>query len=645
MTNELKDLIRKKGNVSLTTLLQDFPESERGIKELQIQKLAQSGDIDMQKKGNDYELSVNDDLVKETIPEEHPSSIQSQTHYLLLRHNRPQDSENPVYDDVLGKIYHYRSSVRNYNKIVSGTKTIWFDTKDGSIKLWGYGTVSNVEESNGDFKAKFNDFKQFDKTTKIKPGLELSDPVSTKIQELPTWNPSNSILQITKDIYDEITLSNQIKSSDNVQSNELFADEQLPVLNDSDLKNGLAEINENLLVPDKKILEIITALASGNHVILSGPIGTGKTELAKKIPLEFWKKHGGYFPNVYTATADWNTQDVIGGIVPKMNGDKVHYGIQDGCITESVKMNWHENMRRHFSHDGENYRGVWAIVDEFNRADIDKAFGQLFTALRTGEMKVPTNSFNLSHDKIKIPKDFRIIGTINTADKHYLFPLSDALKSRFSIIEIEIPDPKYRDKEIYYSLKAAINSLDYDFSQIVILDDDNKKLDGINNESLYAAIYGAYNFLAFVRLFKRLGTAMLKIIFQHLLVGFTLKQNINEVLDNSINSTIIPQLEGLSEFSLGAIDSVFSDKLIDYFRELNKTNKRISSDKAFRKTIAFFNIPDTFEEFNQKKLPDDAWKKIQDAYNNRMQSKETSLPLTLRSSVISIRNLAENAVI
>lgn len=63
---------------------------------------------------------------------------------------------------------------------------------------------------------------------------------------------------------------------------------------------------------------------------------------------------------------------------------------------------------------GQMFRGAWLIIDEFNRADIDKAFGQLFTALRTRTLKIPTDVEGKSYKTLKIPEDYRIIGTLNT---------------------------------------------------------------------------------------------------------------------------------------------------------------------------------------------------------------------------------------
>lgn len=108
---------------------------------------------------------------------------------------------------------------------------------------------------------------------------------------------------------------------------ETFDDRPLSIPTYEEMENGYEKIRSSLLIPKEKVIEIVTALASGRHVLLAGPIGTGKTRLAQLIPELFWEKIGGYYAEYYTATADWNTQDVIGGIYPKMENERVAYDI------------------------------------------------------------------------------------------------------------------------------------------------------------------------------------------------------------------------------------------------------------------------------------------------------------------------------
>lgn len=558
--------------------------------------------------------------------------------YLLLRHNPPEKrkkAERKYWNDLFGKEYHFGKTVPNHSKIIPGSKTVWFYTDKDDLYLWGYGDVDQRHTlNNNEFIASMKNFHSFGLDSSAQ---KCSTSIQKEIKSLKGWNKSNSVIEINREIYDEIvTSTSQLES---------FVDQPLSKPSSSEIKAGLEKIREELLIPDEKIIEIVTSLASGSHVILAGPIGTGKTELARMIPQFFWSKNGGYYSDIFTATADWNTQDVIGGIIPKMDGDIVKYKIQDGCVTKSVRKNWDGTLRKYHS-EGGNFRGVWTIIDEFNRADIDKAFGQLFTAIRTRELKVPTDLLNESHESLKIPKDFRIIGTLNTADKHYLFPLSDALKSRFAFIEIDVPDPTLRDKEIYYAMKNAIGSFDgEDFNSIVSLGDKQKIIK--RNEKFYAAAYQAYNFLAFVRLFKKLGTAILKIIFQNLLAGAKMSQNFNDVLDNAINSTIMPQLEGMSESELNTIKVIQSGKISEEFKKWNSTTKRNNYDNEFKKTLEFLEIKDkTFDEFSNTEIKDDApWNNLQNSFDNKQKKTEDEIASNLTQVEKSLNAFIQDSVI
>jgi 5-methylcytosine-specific restriction protein B len=186
--------------------------------------------------------------------------------------------------------------------------------------------------------------------------------------------------------------------------------------------------------------QAIAALKAGKNVILMGPPGTGKTELAVAI-CEIL----GVGRDIVTATSDWTTFDTIGGYLPDPSAAQAG-GIEplnftSGCITRSL-----EGKR-------------WIVIDELNRADIDKAFGELFTMLSDQIVRLPFKRRraeggvgdvvlgDAEHDtdeSIGVPEGWRIIGTMNTFDKASLYQMSFAFMRRFAFIDIDPPEqPAY----------------------------------------------------------------------------------------------------------------------------------------------------------------------------------------------------------
>lgn len=203
--------------------------------------------------------------------------------------------------------------------------------------------------------------------------------------------------------------------------------------------------------------EIRASLNSEKNIIFTGPPGTGKSELAEHISRE-QQENGHIDEYVFsTATAEWTAYDTIGGYMPGKDRE-------DG----SLEFNPGQFLRCFRAEDATIVNN-WLIIDEINRADIDKAFGQLFSVLSedsvdlpyereepiriewvADEARVPDIATN--EDTYPVTPAWRLIGTMNTADKTSLYEMSFAFMRRFNFIHVGIPDLVGEDGQAKASL-------------------------------------------------------------------------------------------------------------------------------------------------------------------------------------------------
>jgi len=224
------------------------------------------------------------------------------------------------------------------------------------------------------------------------------------------------------------------------------------VIEDLEADEENLEVGENddkLYLPWHVIESACSALNAGKNVIFTGPPGCGKSKLASFLA----EKATGQKPLMTTASPAWSTGDLIGRYMPDREGDGLVF--REGVFLRAI---------------GEtDKRSKWLVIDEFNRADIDSCFGELFSILADDAVELPfekegeiksnadgDDSAELSPVRVApegsetdadylVPETFRLIGTMNDADRSGLSNLSFALMRRLSIIPVESPDP-YRVK-------------------------------------------------------------------------------------------------------------------------------------------------------------------------------------------------------
>lgn len=161
------------------------------------------------------------------------------------------------------------------------------------------------------------------------------------------------------------------------------------------------------------------AIERKKQAILYGPPGTGKTYLAEHLA-----KHliggGDGFSEVVQLHPAYTYEDFIQGLRPVSNEEgHLHFKRVPGRFLD-------------FCQKADARDGLCVlIIDEINRANLSRVFGELMYLLEYRDRSVPL----AGGGEFSIPENVRIIGTMNTADRSIAL-VDHALRRRFAFLAL-----------------------------------------------------------------------------------------------------------------------------------------------------------------------------------------------------------------
>lgn len=233
------------------------------------------------------------------------------------------------------------------------------------------------------------------------------------------------------------------------------------------------EFADSLHMDLEPLQEIAELLEENRQLVLYGPPGTGKTYLAKHLAAELADDSTDERVKLVQFHPSYAYEDFFEGYRPdKTDEGQVSFKLVAGPL---------RRLAEEAAKPGNEKKPYFLIIDEMNRANLAKVFGELYFLLEYRDDRIylqysPNEPFTL-------PDNLYIIGTMNTADRSIAM-MDAAIRRRFAFIELHPQTEPVRG-----SLLRFLQARQLDATPALLLDALNAAIDEWDRDLMIGPSY------------------------------------------------------------------------------------------------------------------------------------------------------------
>ncbi len=197
----------------------------------------------------------------------------------------------------------------------------------------------------------------------------------------------------------------------------------------------------DVYMSEVKYDKLVTLLKRKKNIILQGAPGVGKTFAVRRLAYTIMGEKDDSRIKLVQFHQNYSYEDFVMGYKPDGDGFR---------LQEGVFYRFCEKARRNTD------REYFFIVDEINRGNLSKIFGELLMLIEN-DYRGTAAVLSANGQAFSVPKNLYIIGMMNTAERS-LAMIDYALRRRFSFFEME---PAF-ESEGFRSYQANLHSEQFD---------------------------------------------------------------------------------------------------------------------------------------------------------------------------------------